>query len=1092
MMRIMQVCKVHILSIAALTAVLALFSCLLFTADAEAYSETDVVYTEGITGGAVYFDKSTGTITDCDESVTAAVIPASIEDVEVTAIGDGAFWGCMKMETIVLPESLTSIGTRAFRDSGILSASIPEGVVSLESETFYNCFNLKSVDISSTVVNINITAFNECNLLEVINVNDNNKNYADLDGVLFDKKMECLYKYPANKSDVEYNIPDSVISTYSYAFRNSAFLEIVNLPENFESIGEATFYKCSVLKTINMSDSVNEIGSRTFDGCSSLKYIIIPVKIKTIGSLTFHGCESLESITIPNNVESISSTAFGNCSSLINIDVDEQNECFSSESGVLFDKDKSHIIKYPEAKQDITYVMPESVVSIGINAFADCKNLQNIKISYALREMNNWSFGGCSQLDNVEIPSGVEIIPRYAFTKCSSLKSITLSEGLTSIDDYAFCDCDSLIEIIIPYGTESLGEGVFINCTNLKKVVIPSSVTKIGNQIFTDSPDAVIYGESGSYAETYANNNSITFIPFQTISYEVDNGYIYFDKETGTVVSCDSAVTAAVIPEIIDDIAVTSIGKRAFDSCGALISVTLPESLTAIGDEAFDYCYNLTGIAIPAGVETIGNNAFISCYAMTEITVAEDNKKYCSENGILYDKNKTRLIMYPDSKTDTDFDIPQGVADIGDYAFSDCKYLNVINIPDTVINIGSGAFSGCSGISSMVIPDSVTSIGTDAFKECPELMIYGDSGSTAEMYAYENSIPFTSLSQKEDPVIPDKKDQIIVASDFDKTYGDNDFSLNASAQTPLSYKSLNTDVAEVSGDGTVTIKSAGTAVIEIKAAETDEYNDAAAQVTVTVAKATQSIKSVGSYTRTYGCAPFVIEAAAETTVSYKSSNSSVASVSDDGIVTVKAGGKTKIIITASESDKYKSAVREVLVTVNRAAQSISCKSSIARTFGYNSSFSLGAISKTKKSYKSSNTKIATVSAAGKVVMKNPGKVTITITATSTSQYNSAVKKVTFTSSLKKPVLVAKAYSGKKIKLTWSKVPGASGYKIYIYDPAKKKYVCRLTKGASVKSVTHKGLKAGRTYKYKVRAYRIVNGTKVYSSYSTVKSVKAKR
>ena len=93
MMRIMQVCKVHMLSIAALALVLVIFSCLIFTVDAEAYSETDVVYSEGITGGAVYFDKSTGTITDCDESVTAAVIPDSIEDVVITSIGADAFTG---------------------------------------------------------------------------------------------------------------------------------------------------------------------------------------------------------------------------------------------------------------------------------------------------------------------------------------------------------------------------------------------------------------------------------------------------------------------------------------------------------------------------------------------------------------------------------------------------------------------------------------------------------------------------------------------------------------------------------------------------------------------------------------------------------------------------------------------------------------------------------------------------------------------------------------------------------------------------------------------------------------------------------------
>lgn len=120
MMRIMQVCKVHMLSIAALALVLVIFSCLIFTVDAEAYSETDVVYSEGITGGAVYFDKSTGTITDCDESVTAAVIPDSIEDVVITSIGADAFTGCQNLRTVRISAGIKEIAVPAFKDCNSL------------------------------------------------------------------------------------------------------------------------------------------------------------------------------------------------------------------------------------------------------------------------------------------------------------------------------------------------------------------------------------------------------------------------------------------------------------------------------------------------------------------------------------------------------------------------------------------------------------------------------------------------------------------------------------------------------------------------------------------------------------------------------------------------------------------------------------------------------------------------------------------------------------------------------------------------------------------------------------------------------------
>ena len=117
--------------------------------------------------------------------------------------------------------------------------------------------------------------------------------------------------------------------------------------------------------------------------------------------------------------------------------------------------------------------------------------------------------------------------------------------------------------------------------------------------------------------------------------------------------------------------------------------------------------------------------------------------------------------------------------------------------------------------------------------------------------------------------------------------------------------------------------------------------------------------------------------------------------------------------------------------------------------------------------------------------------TVTITAVESDNYRSAVKKITISSKLKKPVIKVKALKGGKAKLSWASVPGAKGYKVYIYDKAKKKYVHRLTKRASVKSVIHRGLKKGVTYKYKIRAYRKVNGKTVYSPYSAVRSVKVK-
>ena len=127
-----------------------------------------------------------------------------------------------------------------------------------------------------------------------------------------------------------------------------------------------------------------------------------------------------------------------------------------------------------------------------------------------------------------------------------------------------------------------------------------------------------------------------------------------------------------------------------------------------------------------------------------------------------------------------------------------------------------------------------------------------------------------------------------------------------------------------------------------------------------------------------------------------------------------------------------------------------------------------------------------------MTLKNPGKAYITVTAAETKDYRQASRTVRISSSLKKPVITLQAQRGRKVKISWNKVPGADGYSIYLYDSSKKKYTKLITRSSRVKSVLHKGLKAGKIYSYKIRAYRKVNGKVVYSRYSAVKKVRVKK
>jgi len=353
---------------------------------------------------------------------------------------------------------------------------------------------------------------------------------------LFNKAKTTLIKYPIGKTTTSYTIPDSVTTIGLQAFSNCTSLTSVTIPDSVTTIGHWAFNYCSSLTSVTIGDSVTSIGNYAFCGCTSLTSVTIGDSVTSIGSHAFSSCTSLTSVTIPDSVTTIGLQAFSNCISLTSvtigdsvtsisddafsycknltsIEVNSNNVYYSSQDGILFNKAKTTLIKYPIGKTATSYTIPDSVTSIGDYAFDGCKSLTSVTIPDSVTSIGNYVFYNCSGLTSVTIGDSVTTIGNRAFSSCTSLTSVTIPDSVTSIGDSAFYKCDSLTSVTIGDSVTTIGEWAFSSCTSLTSVTIPDSVTSIGYRAFyscSSLKDVWYEGESQDEIDISEGNSRFT------------------------------------------------------------------------------------------------------------------------------------------------------------------------------------------------------------------------------------------------------------------------------------------------------------------------------------------------------------------------------------------------------------------------------------------------------------------------------------------------------------------------------------------------------------------------------------------------------
>ena len=422
-------------------------------------------YAYTVNGGNATITDFLGPVASTSTGSYDITIPEKLDDHPVTGLGESSFSGtyspdhpknntllsfCNQIQSVTIPESVTSIGKSAFEDCSNLDSLTIKGVAtSIGAYAFGSCTSLTSLSLVGSFQTIGDYAFVSCGMTSL-------------------------------------TIDATITSIEKYAF-SSRSLTSLSLTGNVQKIGDYAFYSCSSLKTVTLPKSLTSIGAYAFDSCTSLDSIEIPGTVTEIGDFAFH-LSGLTSVKIDEGVQSTGVHMFYDCDNLATVNLPESLTTIAKGS-FAFCSDLNHV------------KIPARVTCIGDGAFSHCTSLSEITLQDEVKTIGADAFLSCQELTSITLPDSVTDIGKEAFGHCSKLESITIPKNVTTIKSDTFDFCFNLKSITLPAGLTSFQDDLstctagYFYATDYKK----------------DENGDPIYGEDGQPIYIYTPNGAIYY-----------------------------------------------------------------------------------------------------------------------------------------------------------------------------------------------------------------------------------------------------------------------------------------------------------------------------------------------------------------------------------------------------------------------------------------------------------------------------------------------------------------------------------------------------------------------------------------------------